>query len=61
MHTHINRLKSADTFVERRKHERRKEDSPGYVRMTMVGWYDRRERNRRKENNINPTHDRNNL
>lgn len=52
MNAHINKLKSTDTYVERRKQERRKQDSPGYIRLTMVGWYDRRERNRRKGNNI---------
>lgn len=60
MHNHINKLKSTDTSVERRNHERRKQDSPGYIRLTMVGWYDRRERNRRKGNNIIPSYYRNN-
>lgn len=60
MSAHINELKSTSTFIERRKQERRKQDSPGYIRLTMVGWYDRREKNRRKGNNIIPSYDRNN-
>ena len=60
MNAHVNKLKSTDTFVERRKQERRKQDSPGYIRLTMVGWYDRRERNRRKGNNIIHAYDLNN-
>lgn len=60
MSAQINQLKSTGTFEERRKQERRQQDSPGYIRLTMVGWYDRRERNRRKGNNIIPSYERNN-
>lgn len=40
----------SDVF-ENRQGDRRKEPSEGYAYVSMVGWFDRREQTRRKDDN----------